>query len=138
MTEAFGPLSELQALFIQLRLEGFSTADIAQVNHGINVVGELNKAQELLGVFTEIELGVAAIARGIVEGPGCFMPSRSLTPSEETLIPYILRGLTNQQIKEESEFSLAAVGNHISHMILKFGARDRMMLAGSLYKYQNL
>src|SRR5690349_21167865 len=138
MTGIFDPLSELQALLIQLRLEGLSNADIGNSNPGMDVRFELDIAQELLGVSTDDELGWRAIELGIVEGPACFIPSRPLTPTEESLIPYILRGLTNEEIHTESGLSFAAVGNHTSRMMLKFNAQNKMVLAASLYKYQNL
>ena len=138
MTDIFAPLSELQALLIQLRFEGLSTTAIKRANDDMDVERELNEARELLGVSTEEELGWMAIALGIVEGPECFVPSRQLTPAEESLIPYILRGISDYEIEAESGRSYARVRTHISNLMLKFGAQDRMMLAGSLYKYQNL
>ena len=56
-------------------------------------------------------------------------PLEPLTEREEEVLEAVARGLTNTEIADELFISLPTVKTHISHLMTKVGARNRVELA---------
>ena len=57
-----------------------------------------------------------------------------LTPRERELLQAVARGLTNAEISQEFFISLSTTKTHISHLLEKLGARDRVQLTIAAYE----
>lgn len=55
-----------------------------------------------------------------------------LTRREQQLVPMITKGLTNKEIAEHLNLSEQTIKNHISRLLRKAGAKDRLSAAGIL------
>jgi DNA-binding NarL/FixJ family response regulator len=53
----------------------------------------------------------------------------ALTPREAEVASLMARGASNTEIARELDVSLKTVQNHVSHVLLKLGARDRTQAA---------
>ena len=56
-------------------------------------------------------------------------PVEPLTDREEEVLEAVARGLTNNEIADRLFISLPTVKTHISHLMTKVGARNRVELA---------
>jgi DNA-binding NarL/FixJ family response regulator len=58
----------------------------------------------------------------------------ALTARESELLTAVARGLTNTEISEELYISLSTTKTHVSHLLEKLGARDRVQLTIAAYE----
>ncbi|MDO4901784.1 response regulator transcription factor [Actinomyces sp.] len=73
-------------------------------------------------LLTAVRAGQAEQTRPQPPLPG------GLTERETEVLALVARGLTNQEICERLWLSMATVKTHISHLLAKTGARDRVQL----------
>jgi len=57
-----------------------------------------------------------------------------LTPREHELLVAVARGLTNAEISGQFHISLSTTKTHVSHLLEKLGARDRVQLTIAAYE----
>lgn len=60
--------------------------------------------------------------------PAQMQALEALTSRERDILRLIAEGLTNQEICDREWLSMATVKTHVSHLLLKTGARDRVQL----------
>lgn len=68
-----------------------------------------------------------AAASGAVAGSGPVLPGE-LTERELEVLRLVALGLTNQEVCDRLWLSMATVKTHVSHLLSKTGARDRVQL----------
>ena len=59
---------------------------------------------------------------------GAEAPSEDLTERELEVLSLIAQGLTNQEMRDRLWVSMPTIKTHVSHLLLKTGARDRVQL----------
>jgi len=80
---------------------------------------------------TYFSSGVAAIMRELVVGQSEpeFVPRRRLTRREQTVLTYVVRGMTSREIAKTLGVSFYTVANHRSRLLRKFGLQRATQLS---------
>lgn len=103
-------------------------------------------ADELLAAIRVIASGESLLSprvtRGVIASFLRTTPSdaanaervSSLTPRERELLVAVARGLTNAEISQTLHISLSTTKTHVSHLLEKLAARDRVQLTIAAYE----
>ncbi len=100
---------------------------------------------ELRSAIRVIAAGDALLApsvtRRLIEDfatrPGTLAPGRALpeiTERETDVLAAVARGLSNAEVADELFMSMSTVKTHVSHLLMKLGARDRTQLVVMAYE----
>jgi DNA-binding NarL/FixJ family response regulator len=96
------------------------------------VVKDAMPAEVLAAVAAAAE-GAVVLGSGVARSTGRLVPTPtpdpfSLTPRERDVLDLVIRGLGNRQIAERLGLSGKTVANHVSTLLVKCGATDRVEL----------
>lgn len=88
---------------------------------------------ELLAAVAAAGEGAVVLGSGVALTSGRLVPPPNpdpfgLTPRERDVLDLVIRGLTNRQIAERLGLSGKTIANHVSALLLKCGAADRVEL----------
>ncbi|HEU4331661.1 MAG TPA: response regulator transcription factor [Lapillicoccus sp.] len=88
---------------------------------------------ELLAAVAAAGEGAVVLGSGVALTSGRLVPPPhpdpfGLTPRERDVLDLVIRGLTNRQIAERLGLSGKTIANHVSALLLKCGAADRVEL----------
>jgi DNA-binding NarL/FixJ family response regulator len=96
------------------------------------VVKDALPAELLAAVAAAVE-GAVVLGSGVARSTGRLVPTPApdpfgLTPRERDVLDLVIRGLGNRQIAERLGLSGKTVANHVSTLLVKCGATDRVEL----------
>ncbi len=104
-------------------------AAVRTVHRGDSVISP-GPTRRLLSALRQgaVAAGAAANAAGLAAGAQVMTPLPGLTERELEVLRLVALGLTNQEICDRLWLSMATVKTHVSHLLSKTGARDRVQL----------
>jgi len=96
------------------------------------VVKDAMPTEILAAVAAAVE-GAVVLGSGVARSTGRLVPTPApdpfgLTPRERDVLDLVIRGLGNRQIAERLGLSGKTVANHVSMLLVKCGATDRVEL----------
>jgi len=88
---------------------------------------------ELLAAVAAAVEGAVVLGSGVTHTPGRLVPTShpdpfGLTPRERDVLDLVMRGLGNRQIAERLGLSGKTIANHVSTLLVKCDAVDRVEL----------